>query len=83
MMSVFKEVSVLKKYNEDSGKYEIEVIFNKVITKNDQYDIMYAYQSVPKWINDQLFEKGHYTTEETDDDNSTEYVLDTEYILNL
>lgn len=82
-MSQFKQVSVLKKYNEDTGKYEIEVIFNKIITKNDRWDIMEAYHGSPKWLDDKLFDKGHFTSEETDDVNSENYMLDTEYILNL
>ena len=44
---------------------------------------MEAYHGSPKWLDDKLFDKGHFTSEETDDVNSENYMLDTEYILNL
>ena len=77
----FKSVSVIKQLSQDTGEFtRTIVVFNRVITKNDYWDILGNYtHGFPEWLNDELFEFKSYTDEET----GNAYSLEEELMIEL
>lgn len=76
----YKDVSVVMVIPYDTGKPEVVMTFNKVITENDYWDILGSYtHDFPLWLNRDFLKNKSLVDHETND----VYILDTSKMLSF